>query len=268
LKKASQKVLDYRIRLAKRHPNSCLSPEEIIAKALERRVYVAWSGGRCSTMVVHLAIQQDPDIPIVFTNTGVEYPETVKFVRNLAKEWSLNFTELKPDFVFWDIVKEYGFPQLRGSTKKKGVPRRPKCCELLKEKPPLDFMEKHGLEGVITGIRVEESRPRALAIYKKGPYYYAKRDRMWKFHPIALISLEELMDYHRAYNIPMNPLYKKGLPRIGCMPCTGFIGWREQLKATNPKLFMWLNREYQKWKGTPTLWEYQDIYDICDESLN
>ena len=261
-KPISEKVLRARIRLAMRHERSSTPAPDIIKKALERDVYVAWSGGRCSTGALHLAIEQDPDIPVVFTNTGVEYPETVKFVRETAEAWDLNFYELKPDRTYWTIVKEYGFPQIRGSSRKRGG-SKPACCKYLKILPPKAFMKEHDLDGLITGLRVEESRPRALAIYQKGPYYYTIRDGLYKYHPVALWSLGELMTYTGENDIPLNPLYAMGLPRVGCMPCTGFIGWREQLKHTKPKLFQWVNREFQKSIGEPTLWEFQDLFDPC-----
>jgi len=241
-----------------------MTAEEIVTEALRHKVYVAWSGGRCSTVALHLTIQQDPDIPVVFNNTGVEYPETVKYTRQIAKEWNLNFNELKPEVSFWDLVKEYGFPQIRGSSKKKRR-RKPACCHYLKEAPANKFMKEHELEGLITGLRVEESRPRALAIFQKGVYYKAIRDKLWKFHPVALWSLNKLMEYAKLHDIPLNPLYAQGLPRVGCRPCTGFIGWREQLSQVNPHFFKWLNREVQKSRGEPTLWEFEDSYDICLE---
>lgn len=261
----SPKVLAYRIKLANRHPASSMTPEEIIAEALKHKVYVAWSGGRCSTVALHFALQQDPDIPVVFNNTGVEYKETPKYVREIAEEWDLNFFELKPEANYWDLVKKYGFPQLRGSSKKKR-PRKPACCTYLKEAPANKFMKEHDMDGLITGLRVEENRPRALAIFQKGPYYFAKRDGLWKFHPIALWPLEKLMKYAQDQDIRLNPLYEQGLPRVGCMPCTGFSTWREQLKMMNPHFYKWLNREYQKSQGEPTLWEFEDRYDICIES--
>jgi len=265
VKGPSPKVLAYRIKLASRHPNSHMTPEEIVAESLKQKVYVAWSGGRCSTIALHFALQQDPDIPVVFNNTGIEYSETVKYVRHMAEKWKLNFHELKPEANFWDLVKEHGFPQLRGSSKKKR-PRKPACCHYLKEAPANIFVKEHNLNGLITGLRVEENRPRALVIFQKGPYYYAKRDNLWKFHPIALWPLEKLMDYAKLHDIPLNPLYEQGLPRVGCMPCTGFSSWREQLKMMNPRFFKWLNQEYQKSRGEPTLWEFEDRYDICLES--
>ena len=260
------KVMEYRRKLASRHPTASMTAEEIIAEALKYKVYVAWSGGRCSTVALHLTLQQDPDILVMFNNTGVEYPETVKYVHRMAKEWRLNFNEVKPDTTFWKLVEEHGFPQLRGSGKA-GRPRKPACCEYLKEKPANNYVKEHGMDGFISGIRVEESRPRALGIFQTGVYYKAQRDGLWKFHPIALWSIEKLIQYAKLHHLPLNPLYDMGLPRVGCMPCTGFTQWREQLSLTRPRFYKWLNREYQKSVGEPTLWEFEDRYDVCVEDL-
>ena len=264
MKGPSKKVLAWRIRLASRHPTASMTAEEIIAEALKHKVYLAFSGGRCSQVALYLTLQQDPDIPVVFNNTGIEYPETVKHVRKIAEDWNLNYHELKPEANYWDLVKEYGFPQLRGSSKKKR-PRKPKCCKYLKIDPANKFVKEYGLDGFIDGIRVEENRPRALSTFQVGVYHYTKRDKLWKFHPIALWPLTQLMKFVKEENIEINPLYARGLPRVGCMPCTGFSSWRQQLKMMNPKYFKWLNREVKKSQGEPTLWEYVDRYDICDE---
>jgi len=55
----SPKVLAYRIKLAMRHPNSSMTPEEIVAQALRHKVYVAFSGGRCSTVALHYTKTRD-----------------------------------------------------------------------------------------------------------------------------------------------------------------------------------------------------------------
>jgi len=46
-----------------------MTPEEIVAEALKHKVYIAWSGGRCSTIALHYTILQDPDIPVVLNGT-------------------------------------------------------------------------------------------------------------------------------------------------------------------------------------------------------
>lgn len=255
----SKKVLEYRIKLARRGPSDMMA-EAVAELSKEFNLYFAWSGGRCSTCALHMTLEYSPDIPVVFTNTGVEYPETVKYCRSIAKEWGFNYHELKPEHNFWDIVKKHGFPQLRGSSKKKR-PRRPLCCKLLKEDPGNKFLKENGHIGLITGIRVEESRARALGIYQKGQFYYTIRDRIWKFHPVSLWSMSEMNEYIELNGIELNPLYAEGYERVGCLPCTGFSQWREQLSKHRPRFYKWLNREYQKSQGEPTMWEYFEPQD-------
>jgi phosphoadenosine phosphosulfate reductase len=262
----TKKVMEQRIKLASRHPTASMKAEEVIAEALKHKVYVAWSGGRCSTVALHLTLQQDPDIPVVFNNTGIEYPETVEYCRNTAEKWGLNYHELKPAMSFWEIVKVYGFPQIRGSSKCHRI-RKPMCCSLLKEAPAHKFLKDNHLDGFIDGIRVEESRPRALGIYQVGLYYLSKRDGLWKFHPVALWTVDDLEIYAEKHGFEFNPLYKtKGLPRIGCMPCTGFTDWRNQLSRVNPRLFRVVNDAFQNQRGEPTLWEFHD-QSICVEDV-
>ena len=45
------------------------------------KVYVSFSGGEDSTIVLWLARKIYPDIKAVFCNTGNEYPDIVRFVR-------------------------------------------------------------------------------------------------------------------------------------------------------------------------------------------
>lgn len=139
------------------------------------------------------------------------------------------------------------------------------CCKLLKEDPADEFRKKHGFDGYITGLRVEENRPRALAIFQKGPFYRASRDRVWRFHPVALWPLSQVNQCAAENCIKLNPLYAQGLHRIGCWPCTGFLSWRKYLKLVHPHWYKVLNRMYQESVGEPTLWEYTEEYDLCIE---
>lgn len=244
-----------RICKAKRDcPTSILTAKGCIIKALDKfeDPVVAWSGGKCSTVVLHLALQQLPDIRVIFNDTGVEFPETYKFVKRLREEWDLNLETLRPGTTFWEIVKKYGFPMLRGHYKTDSVSKdgRPKCCTLLKEKPVLNA----GLECCITGVRVAESRMRMFAVGQRGQYYYAKTLKRWNFHPIAFWTTEEVWNYHEEHQIPHNEIYDKGHDRCGCWPCTGYIGWRESLANSHPKMYQTLT----KMKGEPTLWEYME----------
>ena len=79
------------------------------------KMAIAWSGGKDSTIIVYLVIRFEPHIPIIFNNTGIEYPETITFVHNTATAWNLNLVETKPLKTFWQCVSEYGFPKTKNA---------------------------------------------------------------------------------------------------------------------------------------------------------
>lgn len=202
---------------------------------------IAWSGGRCSTVVLHQALQIKPNIKVVFCNTGCEYPETYHFVNKIRLEWNLNFYQTYPTKTFWQCVEEYGLPMSRSMNSGRGAP---KCCIYLKEKPMINFVKEHNVSCIITGLRVAESRMRFFTIRGRGQYFYSKRWKSWRCHPIAFWSNDDLNEYVKKYDVPLNCIYEK-IPRCGCMPCTSFSGWEKQLAIANPKMYEYV----QKLKG-------------------
>lgn len=237
----------FSIRLAKNGLRA-FSPHKLIEKAVRNhkdKIAVAWSGGRCSTAMLHMALRVNPEIKVMFVNTGVEFPEIIRFVEKMSREWNLNLTVVKPEKTFWDIVKENGFPGIRtpgDSTTKRKSRDVPLCCKWLKEKPVKKFSLETGTEAFITGMRAAESRVRALVIRQKGAqFYFVKSQGVWKYHPLAFWRTKQVSDYIVENNIPLSPIYKK-IDRSGCWPCTAFIGWRENLMSANPKLYEALNK--------------------------
>jgi 3'-phosphoadenosine 5'-phosphosulfate sulfotransferase (PAPS reductase)/FAD synthetase len=142
---------------------------------------VAWSGGKASSLVLKLCLDFKPDIKVLFCNTRVEYPEIYQYIQEKRREWRLNYHETVPKKTFWQCVKGYGFPELRGSNHKA---RTPKCCYYLKEKPALDFYRKNGIKAVFTGLQAMESRNRMLLASFRGMSYFSKCQQLWKIHPI------------------------------------------------------------------------------------
>ena len=47
------------------------------------QVYVSFSGGKDSTVLKHIVDGMYSDVPAVYVNTGLEYPEIQSFVRNI-----------------------------------------------------------------------------------------------------------------------------------------------------------------------------------------
>lgn len=69
------------------------------------QVYISFSGGKDSTVLLHIAREVCPDIEAVFVNTGLEYPEIQKFVKTFD-----NVTILRPTMRFDEVIKKYGYP--------------------------------------------------------------------------------------------------------------------------------------------------------------
>lgn len=69
------------------------------------KIYVSFSGGKDSTVLLHIAREMYPDVKAVFVNTGLEYPEVVKFVQTVE-----NVETIRPKKTFIQIIEESGYP--------------------------------------------------------------------------------------------------------------------------------------------------------------
>lgn len=69
------------------------------------KVYVSFSGGKDSTVLLDMARRIYPDIEAVFIDTGLEYPEIREFVKTFD-----NITWLKPKMNFRQVIEKYGYP--------------------------------------------------------------------------------------------------------------------------------------------------------------
>ena len=71
------------------------------------QVYVSFSGGKDSTVLVDIVTKMGyKDIPLVFVDTGLEYPE----IREFVKTYGDRVTWLKPKMNFKQVIEKYGYP--------------------------------------------------------------------------------------------------------------------------------------------------------------
>lgn len=227
----------------------------LVKEAIDRfgdRTAVSCSFGKDSTLVLYLARELNPDVKVIFCNTGVEYPETIQFRDRLTKEWDLNLLEAQSDKTFWQIVKEekertgtHGYPDIRFRR------REPACCRILKIAPLRKLIRDHDIKATITGLSAAESYQRKWVFIWYGDHYEMHKGMpwpIWKYHPVGYWTMEEVWRFTREEELPVNKAYEK-LDRVGCMPCTAFLGWQEKLGRTNLPLLKKISKD----RGSPIL---------------
>lgn len=69
------------------------------------KIYISFSGGKDSTVLLDIARKLYPDIPAVYIDTGLEFPELREFVKTVD-----NVTWLKPAMSFRKVIEIYGYP--------------------------------------------------------------------------------------------------------------------------------------------------------------
>ena len=115
------------------------------------KVYVSFSGGKDSTVLLDLARRVYPDIEAVFADTRLEYPEVRKFALSHS-----NVTKIKPEKRFDEVLTEKGYPI--GSKK---VARMIRTCQ-----NPTDKNEA-SVRLYRTGIKRDGTRSKNFKLAKK-----------------------------------------------------------------------------------------------------
>ena len=200
-------------------------------------VYVAFSGGNDSLVMLHIIRSMYPDVKAVFVDTGVEFPEVRKFVKTFD-----NVIFLKPQKNFSQIITDYGYPiiskdvsnsirlarkniiegkdtyrvrQFDGSQKGSRFDKSKwkflldapfkiseQCCDELKKKPFKKFEKETGLKGYI-GVLASEGGVRLQGYLKTGCNNY----RFGNSKPLGFWTHQDILQYIKIYNLNMCPVY-------------------------------------------------------------
>lgn len=91
-----------------------LRKNEWIRSVIPGAVVVSFSGGKDSTVLKHIVDSMYDDVPAVFVNTGLEYPEIQHFVRDIKKGkyecFNSDVEIVRPEMQFPEVLKNYGYP--------------------------------------------------------------------------------------------------------------------------------------------------------------
>jgi len=157
-------------------------------------------------VVAHLFSRVAPGVDVVFLDTGLHFPETLKVRDTVAATMDVNVRSIRPRLTVGQQDGEFG-PRL--------FARNPdECCFLRKVEPLERALTEY--DAWATGLRRDESPTRANTPVVT---FDAKKGKV-KVNPIAAWSQADVDRYISRWNVPVNELFKKGYGSIGCWPCT------------------------------------------------
>ncbi len=207
-----------------------ISPAEVLAWTLERfspRVLMTTAFGLNGVALIHMAHALDPDLPILFIDTGYHFPETLETKRRMVESYGLNLIEYAiPPSVEEDEIRSgrVSFtenPELCCAERKIEVFQR-----------ALEELEPIAIISARSQYQSDTRRELAPIELEGSPV---------RVNPLASWSLEEVKRYVRDQAIPYNPLFDRGYTSVGCWPCT-----RPTEPGEDPRAGRWSDQDKQE----------------------
>ena len=206
------------------------------------QVYISFSGGKDSTVLMHLVKDMYPDVPAVFVDTGLEYPEVRKFATERAD------VVLRPAMRFDQVIKTYGYPviskevahavrcvkKIGGKSKdyymlrfngqllsKDGAkssfniekwrflldadfPISSQCCDVMKKAPIKAYAKETGRKAII-GTMADESRLRMVKYLQFGCNAYDSKEPTSK--PLSVWLEQDILQYIKRNGLEIASVY-------------------------------------------------------------
>ena len=238
-------------------------------------VYVAFSGGKDSCVMLHLVEMIIPNVPCMFIMTGCESPSVCRFIRKMKSDGH-NIEFVRPKKTLRQVFADEGFPlvskqvanqveQVRRNPdckasqnymdryNKHRIPERwlyltaepydvsARCCYWLKKSPSHLYAKRTGRHPFI-GIMAAESDTRAAAYVRRGGCntFINRTNTHAASWPLAIWTEDDVWAYIRDRGLEIPDIYAKGAKRTGCMGC----GFGAQIDRTTLDI---MQREWPKW---------------------
>ena len=175
------------------------TPHEIVEWAISRfGRRLVLTASFAETTLIDIATTVDPDIEVVFLDTGFHFPETLSAMRRSMERYALNLTVLRPDPAAADVW----------------AAGTEACCEARKKAPLERYLLGHA-DAWMSGLRRADAPGRAEA-----PIVSIDRRGLVKVNPMAAMSDAEYEAYNVEHDVVVNTLRYDGYASIGCWPCT------------------------------------------------
>jgi phosphoadenosine phosphosulfate reductase len=179
------------------------------------RLAMVSSFGADSAVLLHQIAAINPDLDILFIDTGKHFAETLDYVETLQAEFGLRSVKfIHPDPT---LLRQ------EDASSKLWQTNPDLCCMLRKTFPLQDALS--GYDSWITGRKRFQGATRAAL-----PFFERDGDHI-KINPLAKWAPEAILDYARKQDLPRHPLVERGFLSIGCAPCTRAVKPGEDIRA-------------------------------------
>lgn len=186
--------------------------------------FLTFSGGKDSTVALAITREIHPQIPVVFFDSGAEFPQTTQFITDLATQWNLNLHIHHVNPPILDILEQSGHWE-HGTPKQGAELDMQHACIT---RPLADTMTRLNSTHSIYGLRADESRGRDVALRAGRGVITRTRGitaGLRSYAPLWRWTVRDVHTYLATTNTPTNPLYQAftaaGVPetkaRVACM---------------------------------------------------
>ncbi len=181
--------------------------EDVLAGVLAEfpgDVALVSSFGAEAAVLLHMAAELDPDLPILMINSLMLFEETLQYQRDLSQHLGLtNVQHLRPDPN--DLARLDPDDTLHQ--------RDPDACCVVRKVAPLDRALRRWPVTISGRKRFQASTRAALEVFEW-------TETTLRVSPLAHWQSADLRAYMDLHDIPRHPLVARGYPSIGCAPCT------------------------------------------------
>ena len=183
---------------------------EVVARVLasDARACVTSSFQTECVALVHLAIAERPDIPVLFLDTGYHFAETYAYRDEMSRRLGLNLVNLTPRQSVAEQEGQFGILY-------ETAPDR--CCGMRKVEPLFAGLAAYDVW--LTALRRDQSPTRAN-LKVEDDFALPSGKVLHKISPLADWTSKDVWDYLKLHELPVLPLYERGYTSIGCEPCT------------------------------------------------
>ena len=175
--------------------------KEIIKDTLNKyeRIAVACSFGKDSMVVLHLALQVNPQIPVFSIMTPFKFKETFEYKDDITRDWKLN-------------IKTYIRSELLAGCEATPWLNPEECCGYYKVDMTREAVKD--LDAWICGLRRTEGETRV------NYDFIEEKGGLVKINPILDFTELDVWRYLAVNDIPVHPKYAEGYRSLGCEPCS------------------------------------------------